>query len=66
MATRSDTELAVRAIAPFADVPRQVAELYAKRALAIRAAAAAGLTVSEIAGVLGVGRQVVYDALEER
>jgi len=47
----------------YANTPAQVAELYRERAAAIVAAYAAGVTATEIAGVLGVSRKIVYDAL---
>ncbi len=54
---------ALGSLARFQGVPEHVSELYGERARAIREAAAAGASVSEIARELGVARTVVYDAI---
>lgn len=41
----------------------ELANVYADRAAAIKRAHRAGATITEIAEVLGVSRQIVYDAL---
>jgi hypothetical protein len=60
--TRAEAELAMRALDVYRDVPPLVERFYAHRARAM-VVASFHFTPTEIARRLGVGRKVVYDAL---
>lgn len=58
------TAEAITRLDEFSDLAVSVGALYERRAAAIRDAHDAGVSISEIARRLNVGRKVVYDAIE--